>query len=57
MTVMGYNMKDFNGFYHGTDFLTQEAPIRDCAKASIESKFCKCLPTDKYELDLNDPSE
>ena len=53
--VLGYDVNSYNGFYHGTDFLTKEAPVRDCAKASIESRECKCLPTDTYEIVWDDP--
>ena len=57
MAVLGNDVKNFNGFYHGTDFFTKEAPVRDCAKASIESKQCRCLPTDLYRIENGDPDE
>lgn len=55
LAVLGFDVNQYNGFYRGTDFLTKVAPVRDCGKASIETYYCQCLPTDKYEIELEDP--
>ena len=54
LAIVGFDVSSFNGFYHGVDFFTQQAPVRDCAKASIESRHCQCFPTDKYETTIQE---